>query len=107
MKQQGSLTSAERQILQDKFGENMMGRCFCVTDKHDVGLGSGFMCQNDLVVIALGCRTPIILRPQGTTEDGKPVHRFVGDMYLHGYMNGEAFWDKVKERKEAHLFLLQ
>lgn len=105
--QHGPLTQADRQLLQDKFGENMMGRCFCVTREGDLGLGSGFMCHGDLVVIALGCRTPIILRPQGTTEDGKPVHRFVGDMYLHGYMNGEAFGQDVMVRKKRRRFLIQ
>lgn len=103
----GSLTRADRQLLQDNFAENMMGRCFCVTNKGDLGLGSGFMCHGDLVVVALGCRTPIILRPQGRTEDGIPVHRFVGDIYLHGYMDGEAFQDDEVVRKKRHGFLVQ
>lgn len=49
------------------------------------------MCHGDIVVVALGCKTPLTLRSQGTTEDGRPVDRLVGDIYLHGYMNGEAF----------------
>lgn len=103
----GPPTRAERQLLQDNFAENMMGRCFCVTSKGDLGLGSGFMCHGDLVVVALGCRTPIILRPQGTTEDGTPVHRFVGDMYLHGYMDGEALREDGVARKKRQRFLIQ
>lgn len=99
-----TLTRGDRQVLQDDFAENMMGRCFCITSEGDLGLGTGYMDYGDVVVVALGCRTPIILRPQGLTEEGKLVHRFVGDMYLHGYMDGEA----IRSGKRGMLeFLIQ
>lgn len=98
--QKGWASRADRQFLQDNFAETMMGRCFCVTREGDLGLGSGSMWHDDLVVVALGCCTPIILRSQGPAEDGKTIHRFVGDMYLHGYMNGEAFLGKKSKSRK-------
>ncbi|KAF2629656.1 hypothetical protein BU25DRAFT_336648 [Macroventuria anomochaeta] len=74
-----------RQILQ-AFGTHMMGRSFCVTEKRQyIGMGSGFMDVDDVIVVPLGCNTPIILRPEGLNE-----YRYVGDIYIHGYMHGEA-----------------
>lgn len=101
----GTMTYADRQFLQEHFGENMMGRCFCITSEDTLGMGSGFMCRGDLVVVALGCRTPLILRSHGTTEEGKEVYRFVGDMYLHGYMDGKAV--QPEEGRSIQEFLLQ
>lgn len=102
----GTLTRYDRQILQDDYAENMMGRCFCITSEDDIGLGTGFMDYGDVVVVALGCPTPIILRRQGVTEEGKTVHSFVGDMYLHGYMQGEALQTAGGE-KDVMDFLIQ
>lgn len=78
-----------RQLLvRDHFGKKMMGRCFCITNEDRVGLGTGFMRRGDVVVVPRGCSTPVVLRPEG---DG---YRFVGDVYIAGYMDGKA----VRER---------
>ncbi|KAF2113606.1 heterokaryon incompatibility protein-domain-containing protein [Lophiotrema nucula] len=45
-----------------------------------------FMTVGDIVVVPLGCSTPIILRPGGRNGD----YRFVGDAYIHGWMHGRA-----------------
>ncbi|KAJ0109379.1 uncharacterized protein J7T55_000304 [Diaporthe amygdali] len=73
-----------RLFLQENVASNMMGRCFCITDEDRVGLGTGFMIRGDHVVVPLGCSTPVVLRPEG---DG---YRFVGDVYINGYMFGRA-----------------
>lgn len=73
-----------RLFIQEYFGSKMMGRCFCITDEDQIGLGTGFMARDDLVVVPLGCSTPVILRPEGRE------YRFVGDVYVYGYMDGEA-----------------
>ncbi|KAF2650853.1 hypothetical protein K491DRAFT_720384 [Lophiostoma macrostomum CBS 122681] len=75
-----------RQFLQDHFGSRMMGRCFCITEEGLIGMGSGFMAAGDVVVVPLGCSTPIILRPQGSHGE----YRFVGDVYIHTFMHGKA-----------------
>lgn len=74
----------KRRRFLHRLGSNMMGRCFCITKERRVGLGTGSMTQGDIVVIPLGCSTPVILHPEG---DG---YRFVGDVYIHGYMYGRA-----------------
>jgi hypothetical protein len=85
-----------RQLLQDSFGAHMMGRSFCVTKKKQyVCMGSGFMGVRDVIVVPLGCRTPIILRAEGPNE-----YRYVGDIYVHGYMYGRAI-DKLEAGKKT------
>jgi hypothetical protein len=78
--------SLRRTFLQDHFGNHMMGRSFCVTDQGLIGMGSGYMTTGDLVVVPFGCSTPILLRPEGRRDE----YRYVGDVYIEGYMHGEA-----------------
>jgi hypothetical protein len=39
-----------------------------------------------MIVLLHGCRVPVVLRKSGTDE-----WIFVGDAYLDGYMQGQAF----------------
>lgn len=83
-----------RQFLQKHFGDQMMGRCFCRTGCGRLGIGSGFMLPGDIVVVPMGCSTPVLLRQEGTRGE----YRFVGDIYIHGYMHGRAV-DELKNGK--------
>lgn len=78
-----------RQFLQKYFGDRMMGRCFCLLESQQkkgyMGMGTGFMGVDDLVVVAYGCSTPIVLRP--TNQEGK--YEFIGDIYVDGFMDGD------------------
>jgi hypothetical protein len=90
----------QRQFLLDHFAKNMMGRCFLLTKKRKlVGLGSGFMTKGDLIIVPLGCSTPILIRPEGRDNE----YRYVGDVYIDGFMYGEAIdqWERgnLKLRK--------
>ncbi|KAK0612217.1 heterokaryon incompatibility protein-domain-containing protein [Immersiella caudata] len=77
----------EREVFLDKhFGSRMMGRCFLRTEEGRIGMGSGFTAPGDIVVVPLGCSTPILLRESGTRGE----YRFVGDVYIHGHMDGKA-----------------
>lgn len=49
-------------------------------------MGSGYMTIGDIVVVPLGCSTPILLRPVGQRNE----YVYVGDIYVDGYMHGEA-----------------
>ncbi|KAF9877458.1 heterokaryon incompatibility protein [Colletotrichum karsti] len=93
---------ARWRFLQENFGSRMMGRCFFVTEKGRMGMGSGFMEVGDVVVVPFGCSTPVILRPEGCRSE----YRYVGDTYLHGYMYGRAIdqWHDG-ERKETKFIL--
>jgi hypothetical protein len=77
----------EREVFLDKhFGSRMMGRCFLRTEEGRIGMGSGFTAPGDIVVVPLGCSTPILLRESGTRGE----YRFIGDVYIHGHMDGKA-----------------
>jgi hypothetical protein len=83
-----------RHFLQQHFGNRMMGRSLCITKDGLIGMGTGFVRVGDLVVVPFGCSTPILLRPE---ERGKE-YRYVGDVYIDGYMHGEA----VKQMEDGH-----
>jgi hypothetical protein len=76
-----------RQFLQDKFGEYMMGRAFCITNRNRMGMGSGAMLRGDIIVVPFGCRTPVILRADPFSPS---KYRLVGDVYLDQWMRGRA-----------------
>jgi len=75
-----------REFLQQHFGDRMMGRRFCRTTQGLIGMGSGSLLPGDIVVVPLGCSTPVLLRQAGTRDE----YRFVGDVYIQGYMHGMA-----------------
>lgn len=75
--------NTRRLFLQEYFGEKMMGRCLYITSEDRFGLGMGFMRRDDVVVVPLGCSTPVVLRPEGDE------YRFVGDVYIDEYMDGK------------------
>lgn len=96
-----------RQFLQDSFAKYMMGRCFCITDSGSLGLGSGAMAHGDVVVVPYGCSTPVLLRPEGYSSENRDgwrtqEYRFVGDAYIHGYMDGEAMEQGSREKFVLH-----
>lgn len=96
-----------RLFLQESFAEYMMGRCFCITDSGSLGLGTGAMARGDVVVVLYGSSTPVLLRPEGSGSrnvDGWPAqeYRFVGDAYIHGYMDGEAKQQGSREEFVLH-----
>ncbi|RGP79537.1 hypothetical protein FLONG3_2285 [Fusarium longipes] len=75
-----------RQFFQANFGDRMMGRTFCLTHDRRLGVGSAAMLPGDIVVVPLGCSTPVLLRPEGTQGE----YRYVGDIYIENYMFGKA-----------------
>lgn len=48
--------------------------------------------EGDLICILFGCSVPVILRERKTGAEA--FFEFVGDAYIHGMMEGEAFTDK-------------
>ncbi|KAI6760637.1 hypothetical protein HG530_009497 [Fusarium avenaceum] len=90
-----------RQLLQQNFGDHMMGRCFCLTQQHRMAMGSGFMMAGDLIVVPLGCSTPILLRAEGPQGE----YRYVGDIYVAGYMDGKAInkWKDDKRKLKTYV----
>ncbi|KUI61362.1 hypothetical protein VP1G_11337 [Cytospora mali] len=89
-----------RRFLQDDFSSRMMGRCFCITSEDLMGLGSGFMTNDDIVVVPVGCSTPIILRQEGDE------FRYVGDVFIRGYMYGKAVYDYKDGKRPLRQYVL-
>lgn len=98
----GVKTKDRRRFLQEHFGSRMMGRCFCITELGSMGMGSGFMAAGDTVVVPLGCPTPVLLRPEGPRGE----YRYVGDVYIHGYMEGKAVQQWQNGERELRKFVL-
>ncbi|CAN9157338.1 unnamed protein product [Alternaria alternata] len=88
-------THEPRSFIQKYFGDRMMGRTFCITRDGLMGMGTGFMSREDIVIVPFGCSTPIILRAEGESDE----YRYVGDVYIHGYMYGEALASDKPVRK--------
>jgi hypothetical protein len=91
-----------RQFLQKYFGDRMMGRCFCRTENGLIGMGSGSMLPGDVVVVPLGCSTPILLRLEGPRGE----YRFVGDVYIQGFMRGRAVDEWNSGERELTKYVL-
>jgi hypothetical protein len=93
----------ERRPFLGNFTPHMMGRRFCLLDdRRLMGLGSGFIGANDVVVVPLGCSTPIVLRREGPEGE----YRYVGDMYIDQYMHGKAIEQMDKGRAGLHSYIL-
>lgn len=69
-------------------------RTIIVTDNGYVGIGPFNTSKGDRVVLAKGSKVPLVLRRR-TTEAAEELCELVGDAYLHGIMQGEAF-DETK-----------
>ena len=94
--------AAQKKIVEDTCGARMMGRCLFITQNESfVGMGTGFMAPGDIVVVPLGCHSPIVLRPESRGE-----YRFVGDVYVDGYMYGEAANEWKEGKKELDEYLI-
>ncbi|RYC59873.1 hypothetical protein CHU98_g6344 [Xylaria longipes] len=98
---EGIPPGARRKILLVNCGLKMRGRCFFVTDGGLMGMGSGFMRSGDIICVPLGCKTPILLRPDGNKE-----YSLVGDAYVDGYMNGEAVKEWMEGKRTLENYVL-
>ncbi|KAK1831032.1 heterokaryon incompatibility protein-domain-containing protein [Podospora conica] len=81
---------------------HMNGHSFCMTLEGYMGCGQGDMLYGDIVVVPLGCSVPIIIRPYGR----KGHYRYVGDLYLHGFMDGKAVRELNEGKRELTKYVL-
>ena len=68
-------------------------RRMIITDQERLlGLGSEDVQDGDLICIIFGCSVPVVLRKIVSDEmTGEHYYELVGDCYVHGMMDGEAF----------------
>ncbi|KAH8911976.1 HET-domain-containing protein [Coniochaeta sp. PMI_546] len=69
--------------------ETMHGRVLIMSQKGWMGIAPQDVQAGDLIVVLLGLRTPFILR--ASSEAGESSYRIIGDCYVDGFMEGEAF----------------
>ena len=65
------------------------GRSFLTTDEGYIGLGPEAAKSGDQICVLLGCTSPLILRRVGNNNS---KYQVVGECYVHGLMNTEAFF---------------
>jgi hypothetical protein len=80
--------------------DSISARRFCISSTGLLCLGSSFGRKDDLIVIPLGCSTPIMLRRQGQE------YTYVGDIYVDGYMYGKAIEELNSGMRHLQLFTL-
>jgi hypothetical protein len=80
--------------LQDTKGGSRMARVLVTTDDGYVGMASHRTRKGDLICVLLGCNIPVVLRKRKEDKQSEELveesYEFVGECYLHGFMNGEA-----------------
>lgn len=76
--------------FQVAFNAVIAGRSFVITDKGYIGFAPEESTKGDLVALFPGGKVPYVLRPKA--DD---CYVFLGDAYIHGIMDGEAF-DEAK-----------
>jgi hypothetical protein len=62
-----------------------------------LGLGPERLEKRDIICILYGCSVPVALRKMVDQESQETYYEFIGECYVHGIMDGEAF-DLVKRR---------
>ena len=74
-----------------------------------MGLAPASASVGDMICVVEGSQTPLVLTEAGRLEFDDPDTpdlidwHFVGDCYLHGIMDGEAWRDTEKEKPEIFL----
>lgn len=66
-------------------------------DGEMLGLGPERLKKRDIICILYGCSVPVALRRMVDKESQETYYEFIGECYVHGIMDGEAF-DLVKRR---------
>lgn len=78
----------------------MKRRRLIVTSNGRLGASVRQARKEDTIAVLRGCNVPLLLRHPPTDSGTSPPNRFmvVGDCYVHGLMNGEAFDQGIEEQ---------
>ena len=89
-------------LLVTSMMQHILARTLVLTKKGYLGLGPRKARKGDLVCILYGCSVPVILRKYGQG------HRFVGESYIHGLMDGAAVnQQSLRDTFEEREFILE
>jgi len=81
------------------------GRSFAVTQKGYIGYADQHCRPGHVVSILGGGHTPFVLAPTLSGE-GEPRHRVIGDAYIYGIMQGEAFGLAARQADQLEEIIL-
>ena len=84
------------------FEAGMRGRSLAITSNGYMGAMPQEVQPGDLVCVLFGCSVPVVLRKRTDQES----YQFIGECYLHGFMDAEAIAFQVKGRLKEHSFIL-
>ena len=74
-------------------------RRLITTERDLLGMAPQETKKRDLICILYGCSVPVVLRARSDDKTGKEYFQFIGECYVHGLMDGEAF-DIQKDEKD-------
>ncbi|KAF2249584.1 HET-domain-containing protein [Trematosphaeria pertusa] len=80
-------------------------RCFVRTSRGYMGWAPDCCRAGDVVVVLNGGLVPYVLRQLDETEFGQK-YTFLGDAYIHGIMDGEAFEEMEQANRPLEEFIL-
>lgn len=97
----GATLTGNMRVFHEHILKCVMNRRFAVSRKGYFGLFPCTTKPGDQIFIFPGGKVPLILRPVGSSDGGKDEpdteFKLVGDAYVHGVMDGQA-WDLVDNR---------
>ena len=90
------------------FEAGMRRRKLAVTKNGYIGAVPQESLPDDIICVLFGCSVPVVLR-RGATSDatGKVSYKFIGEAYLHGFMDAEAIAMLVKGIFKVQDFMLR
>ncbi|KAK3335277.1 heterokaryon incompatibility protein-domain-containing protein [Cercophora scortea] len=68
-----------------------VGRQLVMTEKGYFGVAPTVAQQGDIVTCFLGAKVPYVLRKKESNSDSRPEFSLIGESYIYGLMEGEAF----------------
>ena len=83
------------------FLAGLRGRSMAITTQGYIGAMPPDVQVGDLVCVLFGCSVPVVLRKRG--EDS---YSFVGECYVHGFMDAEAIAFQIKGQLKEKTFVL-
>ena len=81
-----------------------MYRRLMVTVEGHVGMAPSRAMKGDVVAVLFGCSVPVLLRPR---DQERTTYAFIGECYVHGYVNGEAIQDLSTGVRQEQTFTLR
>ena len=79
-------------MFTERIWDYCKGSTFVKTREGYIGLAPRYAQPGDQVCVLLGCNVPMLLRPIANSQ-----YQVVGECYVHGLMNGEAFLGLLPE----------